>query len=141
MKLEYGNKVENLLLQTLQDLNDFTEKHLIDAEPKLLRNKLRFLHQILPKGEFKNKTRGALNYLNRWSREKAWVRITSTVMKLMDEYEIDTLEAEKILWSDRFVKPSTVLAILSSPEMENKGEMAIFQLPKKRKSKMKMIKN
>ena len=127
-----------LLIQTLEDLNSFTEKHILDAEIEILRNKLRFLHQILPKGEDKKRVRGTLIYLKRWNREKSWVRITTTVMKLMDKYDIEDLDAKRIICETRFVRPSTVLAVLSSPGNDEIGGMAKLGFETKRKPRRMM---
>ena len=48
------------VLQALEMLDQYVKKHLLDGEPVLLREILRMVHKMLPKGPQKSKVRGIL---------------------------------------------------------------------------------
>ena len=127
MKLELSLNTEinyGLIKQTLEDFHEYIKRHVIDAETKLVRNKLIFLHQLLPKGEHKKKIRGALNFINRWERTRTWLQIVIVLRKIMQELEIESLDAMEIIKTERFVRPVTVLKLLENKDTENQGPMS-----------------
>lgn len=48
------------VVQSLEILDSYLKRHLLDAEPVILREILRLLHRMMPKGPQKSKVRGIL---------------------------------------------------------------------------------
>ena len=57
---EKGLPHANEVLQALEILDQYVKKHLLDGEPVFLREILRLVHKMLPKGPQKSKIRGIL---------------------------------------------------------------------------------
>lgn len=53
-------ELSNSVLQSLELLDFFMKRHLLNAEPYLFREILRVVHKTLPKGPQKTKVRGVL---------------------------------------------------------------------------------
>ena len=67
--------------QILDDLTNFILKYELNVNPELLRNKLRFIHQKTPPGNFKSKIRGILNMFTRWGAQKIITDIFELIQK------------------------------------------------------------
>jgi hypothetical protein len=65
LKIEWD---EQQIFQVVQDLDTYIKLHIGDANGTFLREKIRFLHKIIPDGKIKKSLRGLLTYFTRWTK-------------------------------------------------------------------------
>ena len=107
MKIEWD---EQKVFQVVQDLDTYIKLHIGDANGSFLREKLRFLHRILPDGKIKKSLRGLLAYFTRWTKIVIWQKIID-IVKYLAENKLGkpTLKTQPFIISDRVVRPIDII--------------------------------
>ena len=91
-------------------MDNYIKLHIGDANGSFLREKLRFLHRILPDGKIKKSLRGLLSYFTRWTKIIIWRKIIDIVKYLAEnKLEKPTLKTQPFIVSDRVVGPIDII--------------------------------
>ena len=106
---------EQQVFQSVQDLDTYIKLHIGDANGSFLREKLRFLHRILPDGKIKKSLRGLLTYFTRWTKIIIWRKIID-IVKFLAENKLGkpTLKSQPFIVSDRVVGPIDIIPFYKS---------------------------
>ena len=105
-----------LNMQSWELLDSYVKKHLLDAEPVLLRDILRLIHKNMPKSPQKTKIRGILSMFTRNSMAMTWIRISQVMQAISETEEIITFETPKVINMERIVDTKIVLREITKPD-------------------------
>ena len=98
------------LFQVLQDMENFLKLHIGDACPRLMREKLRFLHRIITPGRSKSVARGILTYYTRWSKMKILTKIVDLIGFLCKtNLNRDNLISEPYIYKDKILSTIDII--------------------------------
>jgi len=111
------------LEHSLEQLDSYIKRHLVDVEPLYLRQLLRTLHGFMPAGDHKRIIRGTLQMFTRWDLSKIWQRITKLLEILSEDLKINTFEVQKKIPITRIVTP--LIAIRECIKPANREMMAV----------------
>ena len=91
------------LSQITSDIDEFLQREGFKMNRDLLRSKLRYLHQSLPKGEIKSVTRGLLIRLKRLKDMELVTRVIDVIKSV--RFTNKTTKSNRKLTLSRFIEP------------------------------------